>query len=101
MREECPSYARAVSDPFLDRPTAQVLGRLVDAIGLHVFIAEIVDGVYREIYTGPGVEALMGGPVPAGTDLDDAWPQRVHPDDWDVYSGAMARIHGGEGGDVE
>ena len=103
MREECPSYARGVNDPFPGRPTAQVLGRLVDAIGLHVFIAEVVDGVYREIFTGPGVEALMGGPVPAelDLDLDDAWPDRVHPDDWDVYAAAMKRIHGGEAGDVE
>ncbi len=101
MREESPSYARAVNDPFSDRPAAQVLGRLVDAIGLHVFIAEVVGGVYREIYTGPGVEALMGGPVPPHIELDDAWPDRVHPDDWDVYSAAMDRIHGGEPGDVE
>ena len=50
MREESPSYARVVNDPFSDRPAAQVLGRLVDAIGLHVFIAEVVGGVYREIY---------------------------------------------------
>jgi diguanylate cyclase (GGDEF)-like protein len=101
MREEFPSYARAVNDPFSDRPAAQVLGRLVDAIGLHVFIAEVVGGVYREIYTGPGVEALMGGPVPPHIALDDAWPDRVHPDDWDVYSAAMDRIHGGQPGDVE
>ena len=53
MREECPSYARGVNDPFPGRPTAQVLGRLVDAIGLHVFIAEVVDGVYREILPAP------------------------------------------------
>ncbi len=101
MREECPSYARAVNDPFLDRPAAQVLGRLVDAIGLHVFIGEIVGGIYCEVYTGPGVEALLGGSVPADIELDDAWPDRVHPDDWAVYAAAMERIHGGEPGDVE
>jgi diguanylate cyclase (GGDEF)-like protein len=101
MRDESPSYGGAVTDPFRDRPSAQVLDRLVDAIGLHVFIAEIVDGVYQEIYTGPGVEALMGGPVPPGIELDDAWPQRVHPDDYAVYRSAMDRIHGGEPGDVE
>jgi diguanylate cyclase (GGDEF)-like protein len=101
MRDEVSTYARAVTDPFSDRQPAQVLGRLVDAIGLHVFIAEVVDGVYREIYTGPGVEELMGGPVPPGIELDDAWPERVHPDDWSVYAEAMHGIHGGEPGDVE
>src|SRR5262249_51241050 len=82
MREESPSYARAVTDALPDRPTSHVLGRLVDAIGLHVFIGEIVDGVYREVFTGPGTESLMGGSVPDGVHLDDAWPQRIHPDDY-------------------
>ena len=101
MREESPSYARAVTDPLPDRPTSHVLGRLVDAIGLHVFIGEIVDGIYREVFTGPGVEAILGGSVPDDVHLDDAWPQRVHPDDYDTYATAMGRIHGGEPGDIE
>ncbi len=101
MRDEPSSYARAVTDLFRDRPAAQVLDRLVDAIGLHIFIGEIVDGIYQEVYTGPGVEALLGGSVPSGMELDDAWPDRVHPDDWGVYAAAMERIHGGEPGDVE
>ena len=90
-----------MNDPLSDRPAAQVLGRLVDAIGLHVFIGETVEGVHRAIYTGPGVEALLGGPVPPEIELDDAWPDRVHPDDRGVYAAAMDRIHGGEPGDVE
>jgi len=93
MREELPSYARGVTDPLPDRPPAHVLGRLVDAIGLHVFLAEVIDGVYHEVFTGPGAEALMGGPVPAGIELDDAWPERVHPDDYHLYRTAMERIH--------
>jgi diguanylate cyclase (GGDEF)-like protein len=101
MREEHPSYPRAVTDPLPDRPTSHVLGRLVDAIGLHVFIGEIVDGEYREVFTGPGVEALMGGSVPSDVHLDDAWPQRVHPDDYPAYRASMQRIHGGEPGDIE
>jgi len=90
-----------VTDSLPDRPTAHVLGRLVDAIGLHVFLAEIVDGEYREVFTGPGVEALLGGVVPEGVHLDDAWPQRVHPEDYELYAAAMDRIHNGEAGDVE
>src|SRR5436305_7755414 len=101
MREEPSSYARAVTDALPDRPTSHVLGRLVDAIGLHVFIGEIVDGIYREVFTGPGTEALLGGPIPDGVHPDDAWPQRIHADDYDLYAAAMDRIHGGEAGDVE
>ena len=46
----------------------------------------------------PGVEAIPGGSVPDDVHLDDAWPQRVHPDDYDTYATAMGRIHGGEPG---
>jgi diguanylate cyclase (GGDEF)-like protein len=78
-----------------------VLERLVDAIGLHVFVAEIVDGNYREVFTGPGLLELMGGEPTANGYCDDDWPARVHPDDYATYRAAMDRIHAGEPGDVE
>jgi diguanylate cyclase (GGDEF)-like protein len=85
----------------LDPPDPTVLTRLVDAIGLHVFTGEVAVDGYGEIFTGPGLEALMGGAAPPGSDTDVEWTARVHPDDMPAYRDAMNRIHGGQPGDVE
>jgi len=43
-----------------------------------------VPGVgYRELFTGPGTEGLLGGPIPPGVDPGDAWEAAVHPDDYE------------------
>jgi diguanylate cyclase (GGDEF)-like protein/PAS domain S-box-containing protein len=81
--------------------TDPVLNRLVDAIGLHVFIAEVRDGEYVEVFTGPGVDDLLGGPTPPGIAPDDAWPGCVHPEDRHVYREAMDALQAGVATDVE
>jgi diguanylate cyclase (GGDEF)-like protein len=58
----------------------EVLGR----IDCHVYTGESMpDGSYRELFTGPGAEALLGGPNPPGVDPAVAWDSAVHPDDYD------------------
>jgi len=58
-------------------------------IDCHVYIGETLrGGGYREMFTGPGLEALLGGPVPAGVDPADAWVAAVHPDDFERQANA-------------
>src|SRR5438477_6349559 len=61
-------------------------GRLLevlDRIDCHLYTGEsIPGGGYRGIFTGPGTEGLLGGPIPPGVDPGDAWEAAVHPDDY-------------------
>ena len=58
----------------------EVLGR----IDCHVYTGETMpDGSYRELFTGPGADALLGGPIPPGVDPAAAWDAAVHADDYD------------------
>jgi hypothetical protein len=56
---------------------------ILDRIECHLYTGEIwPDGSYRELFTGPGLEALLGGQIPAGVDPADAWESAIHPDDY-------------------
>ena len=58
----------------------EVLGR----IDCHLYTGETLpDGSYRELFTGPGAEGLLGGPIPPGVDPGAAWDAAVHPDDYE------------------
>ncbi len=71
----------------------EVLGR----IDCHVYIGETLQGGgYREIFTGPGIEALLGGSIPPGVDPADAWVAAVHSDDYERQANASSG-HGGAG----
>jgi diguanylate cyclase (GGDEF)-like protein len=66
----------------------EVLGR----IDCHVYTGETLPGGgYRELFTGEGVEALLGGQIPAGVDPAAAWEAAVHPDDYE----RQAAVDGG------
>jgi len=52
----------------------------------HVYVGQLTpDGEYRQRFTGPGIEALLGGPLPPGAEPADAWLAAVHPDDRTRY----------------
>jgi diguanylate cyclase (GGDEF)-like protein len=71
----------------------EVLGR----IDCHVYIGETLrGGGYREVFTGPGIEALLGGSIPDGVDPAHAWDAAVHPDDYERQANASSG-HGGGG----
>jgi diguanylate cyclase (GGDEF)-like protein len=62
---------------------------LLTRVGCHVYTGEVLlDGTYREIYTGPGNDLFIGGVIPPGMDLTVAWNSAVHPDDRDAYQNA-------------
>jgi diguanylate cyclase (GGDEF)-like protein len=83
-----------------DRGTSGVdASRLLEVlrrIDCHVYIGETLHGGgYREMFTGPGLEALLGGPVPPGVDPADAWDSAVHPDDYERQANIESHHRGG------
>ena len=82
------------------RPASPVdASRLLEVlrrIDCHVYIGESLHGGgYREMFTGPGIEALLGGPVPPGVDPARAWEAAVHPDDYERQANADSGHAGG------
>lgn len=76
---------------------ASRLLEVLSRIDCHVYIGETLHGGgYREMFTGPGLEALLGGPIPDGVDPADAWDAAVHPDDYERQAAASSG-HGGGG----
>jgi diguanylate cyclase (GGDEF)-like protein len=83
-----------------DRETSGVdASRLLEVlrrIDCHVYIGETLHGGgYREMFTGPGLEALLGGPIPNGVDPADAWVAAVHPDDYERQANVESGHSGG------
>ncbi|MEP7055444.1 MAG: sensor domain-containing diguanylate cyclase [Actinomycetota bacterium] len=65
-------------DDVDSRQLLDILGR----IECHVYTAEALQtGGYHELFTGPAVDALLGGTPPDGVSLADAWLAAIHPDD--------------------
>ena len=48
------------------------------------------------IYASPGVERLIGGPVPLGETIESAWMAAIHPDDWPAVEAGMQGTLRGE-----
>jgi diguanylate cyclase (GGDEF)-like protein len=64
-------------------------------IDCHIYVGETLHGGgYRELFTGPGIEALLGGPIPPGVDPAHAWESAVHPDDFDSQANAESGHRG-------
>ncbi len=57
---------------------------VLDRIDCHVYTGEArADGRYNELFTGPGIQTLLGGPIPNGVSPAQAWDAAIHPDDFD------------------
>jgi diguanylate cyclase (GGDEF)-like protein len=78
------------------------LARLLAAMEAHLFVAEIdpAEG-YRDVYTGPGEDRLLGGLPPEGEEPGEAWSARVDPRDEPRYREAMVRAQSGQPAEVE
>jgi diguanylate cyclase (GGDEF)-like protein len=62
---------------------------LLSRVGCHVYTGEVLpDGSYRELFTGPGIDAFVGGELDEDADLTAAWNDAVHPDDRGIYLAA-------------
>ncbi len=77
---------------------ASRLLEVLSRIDCHVYIGETLrGGEYHEIFTGPGIEALLGGPIPDGVDPARAWDAAVHPDDYERQANVGSGHRGGGG----
>ena len=77
---------------------ASRLLEVLSRIDCHVYIGETRrGGEYHETFTGPGIEALLGGPIPDGVDPARAWDAAVHPDDYERQANAGSGHRGGGG----
>ncbi len=57
---------------------------ILDRIDCHLYTGEALPGGgYHELFTGPGADGLLGGPIPPGVDPGAAWEAAVHPDDYE------------------
>ncbi|MDX6684853.1 MAG: hypothetical protein QOF86_981 [Baekduia sp.] len=64
--------------------------RIAESVEEFLFIAHLADdGTLGLTYCGPGIERLIGGPVPPGRSVESAWFDAVHPDDRDESRAAL------------
>jgi diguanylate cyclase (GGDEF)-like protein/putative nucleotidyltransferase with HDIG domain len=57
------------------------------ALDLHLYSGIFTpDDTYRELYTGPGVERILGRPLRPDERPEDAWEAAVHPGDRAAYA---------------
>ena len=93
------SYDQNDDDLGTSGVDASRLLEVLSRIDCHVYIGETLrGGEYHEIFTGPGIEALLGGPIADGVDPARAWDAAVHPDDFERQ--AKAGQDRGRGGPV-
>jgi diguanylate cyclase (GGDEF)-like protein/PAS domain S-box-containing protein len=87
--------------PEFDAYGAELLRRIAGTVAIMLYEMELrPDGTY-ECLTFIGLETLIG-PVPEGMSPEEAYDARVHPEDRDVYDGAIERLwQGGEPLEVE
>jgi diguanylate cyclase (GGDEF)-like protein len=73
------------------------LNRIIGAIDVYLYANEHrTDGTRRSVYSGPNREALMGGPVPSGSDVATEWERLIHPADWPEHLAHRDRLRRGE-----
>jgi PAS domain-containing protein len=77
------------------------LAASIESHGLVVIEDEVAGGRIVRTWYGPGVEALLGGAVPAGTDVAALWSSRVHPDDRALHADHRERVRAGEATEAE
>ena len=80
----------------------RLLGAIAEVHDDVLYVGELLpDGCYVELFTGPGNEKLLGGPVPPGIPAGEAWFDRIHPDHRDVYEAMNEVLVRGEAADAE
>ncbi|HWI70890.1 MAG TPA: PAS domain-containing protein, partial [Baekduia sp.] len=80
----------------------RAIERIAESVEAFLFTRRLdADGVARLVYAGPGVERLLGGPVPPGGTIDQALADALLPDDRERAQAALAATMRGEASLVE
>jgi diguanylate cyclase (GGDEF)-like protein/PAS domain S-box-containing protein len=75
----------------------RAIERIAQSVQELLFTARLAgDGPLEIVYTGPGVERLIGGPLPPGSAPADAWFAAIHPDDREITRAAIRATARGE-----
>jgi diguanylate cyclase (GGDEF)-like protein/PAS domain S-box-containing protein len=80
---------------------SQRLERVLGGVAEFIVQAEMrPDGKSVWIHRGPGIERMLGGPLPEGADGPTVWYAAVHPDDRPLIDGYLERLAQGEPADA-
>ena len=97
MSETTPQPRDLDDPPPSDPSQPDSVGGILDLFEEHVYRLEIErNGRMRTAFSGPKLERLLGGAVPADADAADVWGRRVHPADAEAYAGFLAQLRRGE-----
>jgi diguanylate cyclase (GGDEF)-like protein/putative nucleotidyltransferase with HDIG domain len=84
------------------RPAWDTLAALLARGGEQLYAGYVAaDGRRGEIYTGPGLEALLGGVAAAGVDPSAVWNAAIHAEDREGYGVFCHQLITGEPASVE
>ncbi len=75
-----------------------VLGAIAEVL---LSVEVLPDGRLLPAYVGPGLERLLGGPVPPRVDAVTIWSASIHPEDRPAFGGALSDLAAGEPVDME
>jgi diguanylate cyclase (GGDEF)-like protein/PAS domain S-box-containing protein len=79
----------------------RAIERIAESVEEFLFLRRLQDdGGAPIVYASPGVEALLGGPVPPGQTIESAWMAAIHPDDREATRVAMDTTRDGTGAPV-
>ena len=71
---------------------SQRLERVLGGVAEFVVSCEIRDGRTVWVHPGPGIERMLGGPLPDGADGPSVWSSCVHPDDRPMLDAFFERL---------
>jgi diguanylate cyclase (GGDEF)-like protein len=71
---------------------SQRLERVLGGVAEFVVSCEVRDGRTVWVHRGPGVERMLGGPLPEGADGPALWAECVHPDDRSLLEAHRERL---------
>jgi diguanylate cyclase (GGDEF)-like protein/PAS domain S-box-containing protein len=75
--------------------------RIAESVAEFLFTRRLQDdGTAKLVYASPGIERLLGGPVPPGRTMQDAWLEAIHPADWPQVAAGMQETLEARGGHV-
>jgi diguanylate cyclase (GGDEF)-like protein/PAS domain S-box-containing protein len=91
-----------LADVTTEVQAQRAVERVAESVDELLFTTELdARGALSIVYAGPGIERLLGGPVPAGMPIDAAWFGAIHPEDQELAREAVRATAAGRATTVE